>query len=192
MQNMPTPIVPISTANARTPAKWRTRDWLLSNAAWATSEHTQMSIQKGAAWATGQQEISVRMCSRQAVAWASRRTFLIDAFAQEVEEVGIRTPGARTRAVQVWAARAEARAALESSICLMLTYVRVPASHANRSRTLHYGESEDPAKMAISRLALTERGPSFPNPAAKSRMDPSNQAAGGGERASIGICVSGC
>ena len=159
---------PFCTANARIPAKWHTRDWLLSNAAWATSEHTQMSIQKGAVWATGQQEISVRMCGRQAVAWASRRTFLIDAFTQQVEEVGIRTPGARTRAVQQWAARAEARAALEASICSMLTYVRVPASHANRSRTLHYGESEDPAKMAISRSTVIKRGPSFRIPNAKS------------------------
>ena len=127
-----------------------------------------MSIQKGAVWATGQPEISVRMCGRQAVAWASRRTFLIDAFAQEVEEVGIRTPGARTRAVQLWAARAGAPAALESSICSMLTYVRVPASDANRSRTLHYGESEDPTKMANSRSTLTKRGPSFRIPTAKS------------------------
>ena len=116
---------------------------------------------------TGPQR-SAQACGGLAAARASQRTFLIDAVAQEVEEVGIRTPGARTRAVQLWAARAGAPAALESSICSMLTYVRVPASNANRSRTLHYGESEDPAKMANSRSTLTKRGPSFRIPNAKS------------------------
>ena len=134
----------------------------------------------------GDQRAHVRQA---AVAWASQRTFLIDAFAQEVEEVGIRTPGARTRAVQVWAARAGAPATLESSICLMLPRPRVPASNANRSRTLYYGESEDPAKMANSRLTLTGRGPSFPNPKANPRMDPSNQAAARGKSVPIGIHV---
>ena len=113
------------------------------------------------------EQASAQACGGLAPAQASKRTLLIDAFAQQVEEVGIHTCGARTRAVQQWAARAEARAALEASICSMLTYVRVPASNANRSRTLYYGKSEDPAKMAISRLALTERGPGFLNPKAK-------------------------
>ena len=74
----------------------------------------------------------------------------------------------------------------------MLTHVQVPASNANRSRTLLYGKSKDPAKMANSRLALTRRGPSFPNPKAKPRMDPSNQAAAQGKHTPIGIHVSGC
>ena len=113
------------------------------------------------------EQAGAQACGGLAAARASQRTFLIDAVAEAVEEVGIHTPGARTRAVQLWAARAGAPAALESSICSMLTYVRVPASNANRSRTLHYGESEDPAKMAISRSTLTKRGPGFRTPNAK-------------------------
>ena len=53
---------------------------------------------------------------------ASQRTCPVDAVAEELEEVGIRTPGARTRAVQPWAARAGPRDALRASICSTRTH----------------------------------------------------------------------
>ena len=102
---------------------------------------------------------------------ASQRTFPVDAVAEELEEVGIRTPGARTRAVQPWAARAGPRDALRASICSTRTHPIVPVSNASRSCTLQCGESVDPAKMANSRMALTARGLSFTKSNAKSRKD---------------------
>ena len=35
----------VSTANAKTPAKWRTREWHLANAAWAPSQPAQNQMQ---------------------------------------------------------------------------------------------------------------------------------------------------
>ena len=67
------------------------------NAAWATSEHTQMSTQRPAL----QVKMSQRQQVRSRLARASQRTFCVDAVAEELEEVGIRTLGARTRAVQL-------------------------------------------------------------------------------------------
>ena len=48
----------------------------------------------------GEQATSAQARGGLAAARASQRTFLIDTVAEEVEEVGIHTPGARTRAVQ--------------------------------------------------------------------------------------------
>ena len=117
------------------------------------------------------EQASAQACGGLAAARALKRTFPVDAVAEELEEVGIRTPGARTRAVQPWAARAGPRDALRASICSTRTHPIVPVSNASRSCTLQCGERVDPAKMANSRMALTARGLSFTKSNAKSRKD---------------------
>ena len=113
------------------------------------------------------EQASAQACGGLAAARALKRTFLIDAVAEEVEEVGSARPGLEPEPCSC-RPRAQARAPRSNRRSATCSHVRVPASHANRSRTLHYGESEDPAKMAISRSTLTERGPSFRIPNAKS------------------------
>ena len=98
-------------------------------------------------------------------AWQSR-TSHVDAIAKELGEVGIYAVGARTRAVQR-ATCACASVALTPSWSLKLLR---PKSCKRNASALQYGESEDPGKMAISRMALTERDQSLSKPNAKSKV----------------------
>lgn len=98
-------------------------------------------------------------------AWQSH-TSLVDVIAKELDEVGIYAVGARTRAVQR-AACACASVALTPSWSLKLLR---PKSCKRNASMLQYRESEDPGKMAISRMALTERGQSLSKPNAKSKV----------------------
>ena len=114
------------------------------------------------------EQASAQACGGLAVARASQRTFLIGAVAEELVEVGSARPGLEPEPCSC-RPRAQARPLRSNRRSAPCSHTsRVPASKANRSRTLQYGESEDPAKMAISRSTLTERGPSFRIPNAKS------------------------
>ena len=91
-----------------------------------------------------------RVCVGSDGARASQRTFPVDAVAEELEDVRICTPGARTRAVQPWAARSGARDALRSLICSTRTHLCsceqcesiVHASMQGKRRPRHTGQYE--------------------------------------------------
>ena len=55
--------------------------------------------------------------------------------------------------------RVQRRALRSNRRSATCSQVRVPASHVNRLRTLHYGKSENHCKMTISRFVLASGGP---------------------------------
>ena len=71
------------------------------------------------------------------------------------QEERLRTLGTRTRAVQPCAERTSMCAALRMSICVLACLS--PCEQSESITALHYGESEDPAKMAYSIMALMRR-----------------------------------
>ena len=91
-----------------------------------------------------------RVCVGSDGARASQRTFPVNAVAEELEDVRICTPGARTRAVQPWAACSGARDALQSLICSTRTHPSsceqcesiVHASMQGKRRPRHTGHDQ--------------------------------------------------